>query len=203
MELNYAKEVEGVIVYPTDEEFRGIPNWRTHEMALRRRGYMPLAGTPEQRPGCVPIPKTWHKEERTETKIEPRQFYEDVYEEDPETHEMVKTGTRMVIRDTEVQLDKSFILVDEWDYEEIPVPPPAPEPPKQYSKLKLINACKELQIWDSVKADIQAMGKEDEFIAAQDLSSDYPGFDQLVAYFKGKYPSVDVDAILEQSLIRN
>lgn len=201
MEHLFAKEINGVLIQPSPDEFRGVPNWWTHEPLLRKKGYMPIISPYEDKPGFNAVPLKWHIEKRSETRIEPRQFYEDVHEEDPETHEMVKTGTRMVMRDTEIRLEKSFIIVDEWKYEEIPVPPPEPEPPKQYSKLKLINACKQLEIWDSVKADIQAMGREDEFIAAQNLSGDYPGFDQLVAYFRAKYPTVDVDAILEQSLI--
>ena len=195
--MQYAKIVHDALQYPTSPEFPGIPNWWTHDAALRRKGYMPLVGEAEPREGYRAVPATWHVVEQSETRTEPRQVLVPDY--DPETGE--KTGEHYEMRDVEVTYDTSYIQVDTWDYEEIPVPPPVPEPPKQYSKLKLINACKQLEIWDSVKADIQQLGKEDEFIAAQDLSSDYPGFGQIVAYFKDKYPSVDVDAVLEEAEI--
>ena len=44
------------VTYPTDEEFRGIPNWRHHDAMLRRHNYLPLVGTPEERTGFVAVP---------------------------------------------------------------------------------------------------------------------------------------------------
>ena len=85
------------------------------------------------------------------------------------------------------------------DPDPLPEPEPPPPPPKTYSKLKLINACKERDIWTQVKQEIESLGKTDEFIAAQELRSDYPGFDQIVAFFKDEFPSVDVDGILAEA----
>ena len=194
----YAKDNAGTLQYPTASEFPGVPNWQTHDALLRRHGYMPLVGEAEPREGYNAVPATWHAVTQSETRIEPRQVL--VPDIDPETGE--KTGEHYEMQDTEVVYDTSYIQIDEWNYIEIPLPPPVVVV-HEYSKLKLINACKEAGIWESVKADIQAMGKEDEFIAAQELKDDYPGFEQVVQFFKDKYRDVDVDAILEQSLIQN
>lgn len=48
--------------------------------------------------------------------------------------------------------------------------------PVRYSKLKLINAAKAADKWDDVKAAIQAMNLEDEWLACQFITSDYPAY---------------------------
>lgn len=48
--------------------------------------------------------------------------------------------------------------------------------PVKYSKLKLINAAKAAGKWDDVKAAIQAMNLEDEWLACQFITSDYPAY---------------------------
>lgn len=48
--------------------------------------------------------------------------------------------------------------------------------PVRYSKLKLINAAKAAGKWDEVKVAIQAMNLEDEWLACQFITSDYPAY---------------------------
>lgn len=48
--------------------------------------------------------------------------------------------------------------------------------PVKYSKLKLINAAKAAGKWEDVKAAIQAMNLEDEWLACQFITSDYPAY---------------------------
>ena len=48
--------------------------------------------------------------------------------------------------------------------------------PVKYSKLKLINAAKAAGKWADVKAAIQAMNLEDEWLACQFITSDYPAY---------------------------
>jgi len=120
----YAREIENQLIEPTAAEFAGVPNWQTNEPLLRKRGYLPVVGSAEPREGFVAKPSEWHTVEQSETRIEPRQFEEDVYEPDPETGEPVKTGTRMVMRDMEVEFDTSYIQIDDWIYEQIPTPEP-------------------------------------------------------------------------------
>lgn len=46
----------------------------------------------------------------------------------------------------------------------------------KYSKLKLINAAKAAGKWADVKAAIQTMNLEDEWLACQFITSDYPAY---------------------------
>ncbi len=48
--------------------------------------------------------------------------------------------------------------------------------PVKYSKLKLINAAKAAGKWNDVKAAIKAMDLEDEWLACQFITSDYPAY---------------------------
>lgn len=136
----YAKDTGGSLQFATDSEFRMIPNWRTNEAAVRRKGYLPLVGTPEQREGYSATPSAWHVVQQFTTRIEPRRedpvtkkpFMEDIMEEDPETHEMKKVGERQVTREVPVEFDTSFIQVDSWEYQELP-PEPEPKQPEDIS----------------------------------------------------------------------
>ena len=125
----YAKEVDGALVYPQASEFRGIPNWQTNDTKLRKEHYLPLAGEAEPREGFTASPSAWHKVEKTKTRIEPRPYVVEDYEDvpDPE-HEgqtiRTKTGEHPEWRDTEITLDDSYIQVDAWEYTEIPAPIP-------------------------------------------------------------------------------
>lgn len=76
-----------------------------------------------------------------------------------------------------------------------------PTPVYQYSKLKLMRACKDAGIWDSVKAKIEEAGYYDEFICAQDLSSDDERFEAVVATAKEAYGEETVNTILQKALL--
>lgn len=53
----YAKYVNPhKVEFPTSDEFIGVPNWRAHFTLLRRHNYLPLVGTPEDRPGFEAVP---------------------------------------------------------------------------------------------------------------------------------------------------
>lgn len=55
--IKYAKYVSPhEVAYPTGDEFAGVPNWRYHYALLKRHNYLPLAGTPEDRPGFEAVP---------------------------------------------------------------------------------------------------------------------------------------------------
>jgi hypothetical protein len=63
-----------------------------------------------------------------------------------------------------------------WEW----VEPPAPEPePKRYSKLKVIRALGEN--WAAKKAELEAAGLLDQFMAAQNLAEDDPAFAAVLA----------------------
>ena len=132
--MQYAKDENNTLIYPTASEFAGIPHWEQHDFQLRKRHYKPLIGTPEEREGYTASPATWHTVEQSITRTEPRRedpvtkepFMEDIMEEDPETHEMKKVGERQVTRDTPVTVDTSYIQIDTWNYTAIPEPEPEP-----------------------------------------------------------------------------
>ena len=86
-------------------------------------------------------------------------------------------------------------------YREEPLVPPAP-PVIRYSKLKLIVASKAAGKWDAFKAFIEKAGYEDEWNAAQFLSSGYAQFEQAkTAIIAAEIAtSEEIEAILAASV---
>ena len=86
-------------------------------------------------------------------------------------------------------------------YEERPIVPPAP-PVIRYSKLKLIVASKAAGKWDAFKAFIEKAGYEDEWNAAQFLSSGYAQFEhaKTAIIAAGIATSEEIEAILAASV---
>ena len=128
----YAKIIDNVLIYPSADEFRGVPNYMLNDNALRRKSYLPLVGTPEPREGYSATPSAWHVVEQSATRIEPRQRIVEDYEKDEETGELRKVGEHTEMVDTEITVDTSYIQVDEWEYTELP-PEPEPEQPEDIS----------------------------------------------------------------------
>jgi hypothetical protein len=142
----YAKFISEIEVqYPTDAEFKGIPNWQKHDPALREKGYAPLIGEPEPREGYVASPSRFALHQQIKTKVEPRPY--EVEDFDPETGE--KTGSHTEWRDTPITVDDSWIEITDWTYAPIPAPPEVPDIdiddlpadlPATFSKWELIQA---------------------------------------------------------------
>lgn len=131
----WAKIVNDTLIHPTTSEFKGVPNWQQHSVLLRKHGYMPQQEFDDPQPpegDYTREPATWHIVEQSITRVEPRRedpvthepFMEDIYEEDPETHEMKKTGERQITKDVPVTYDTSYIQIDSYKY--TPVVPPEP-----------------------------------------------------------------------------
>ena len=80
------------------------------------------------------------------------------------------------------------------------VPDPEPEP-VLYSKLKLIRAMKQTGIWTQVKDQIEASDYWDEFICAQELASDDPGFMAFVDSMKSVIGNDTINQMLEASIL--
>ena len=80
------------------------------------------------------------------------------------------------------------------------VPDPAPQP-QLYSKLKLIRAMKQAGIWTQVKDQIEASDYWDEFICAQELASNDPGFTAFVASMRGTLGDDTINQMLEASIL--
>lgn len=197
--IQWVKDIDGTLVYATASEFAGVPNWSTHEPVCRAKGYLPLEGTPEPRDGYTASPATWHTDQRTETHVEPRQVRVDDWEEDPETHERRKIGWHYEMRDTEITLDKSAVVVDEWTYTPVPITPPAVH---TYSKLRLYDAMVSAGIWNDVKEAIQAAGQWERWELANDLSTDYEPFSQLLSQLRQTFGDELTDQILAAAEIQ-
>ena len=80
------------------------------------------------------------------------------------------------------------------------VPDPEPQP-VLYSKLKLIRAMKQAGIWTQVKDQIEASDYWDEFICAQELASNDPGFMAFVASMRGTLGDDTINQMLEASIL--
>jgi hypothetical protein len=73
------------------------------------------------------------------------------------------------------------------------------EPPKRYSKLQIMRKLKEIGAWEAARQTIESAGAWDEFLVAQDLSSDDPLFQSLVPVVTGLIPEgVEVESMLSQ-----
>lgn len=80
------------------------------------------------------------------------------------------------------------------------VPDPEPQP-TLYSKLKLIRAMKQAGIWTQVKAQIETSDYWDEFICAQELASNDPGFMAFVDSMKSVIGNDTINQMLEASIL--
>ena len=80
------------------------------------------------------------------------------------------------------------------------VPDPEPQP-VLYSKLKLIRAMKQAGIWTQVKDQIEASDYWDEFICAQELASNDPGFMEFVDSMKSVIGNDTINQMLEASTL--
>lgn len=193
--MNYAKEENGVLKYPTKAEFRGIPNYMTNDTALRKKGYLPLRGVPEQREGFVSRPSAWHVVSQSIIRVEPRPQRVEDWEEDPETHERRKTGEHVEMVDTELTVDTSYIQVDEWGYEPVPEPP---APVVRYSKYKIQLACQKRGLWEQVKAAIAEAKLSDSWANIQNIASDNDELAAALPLIKQTFGSELVDEVLSE-----
>ena len=87
-----------------------------------------------------------------------------------------------------------------WTKSTREVPDPEPQP-QLYSKLKLIRAMKQAGIWTQVKDQIEASDYWDEFICAQELASNDPGFMAFVDSMKSVIGNDTINQMLEASTL--
>lgn len=196
--MRYARETEQhKLEYPDPADFRGIPNWTSHEPLMRSKGWLPLVGEPESRDGYTAEPSQWHTVTQSEVRTEPRQYEEDITDIDPETGETVVVGHRTVMRDTEIVLDKSYIQVDAWDY--TPIPEPEPETVR-YSKYLIKLACEKRGIWEQVRTAIEQAGKWESFLLINDIASDNPELLEAMPLIVRTFGQELVDEVLAESV---
>ena len=101
--------------------------------------------------------------------------------------------------DESVLSDGRKVIVRRYDERPIVAPPPQVV---RYSKLKLIVASKAAGKWEEFKAFIASAGYEDEWNAAQFLSSNYAQFEQAKTAIiaAGIATSEEIEAILAASV---
>ena len=182
--MQYAKEKDNALSYPTDAEFAGVVNWRANDKILRLRGYLPLAGEAEQREGYDAVPATWHKVTQSETVTEERQ---------------VKENGRYVMRPTPVTVDTSYIQIDTWSYVEVEEPV-VPVRAVHYSKYKIQLACQSRNLWSQVKAMIESAGLTDSWNNIIDLASDNQELIAALPAIRQAFGTDVVDAVLAESV---
>ena len=192
---HYISETE--VQYPTDAEFIGIPNWRQHDAELRRHNYVPLQGEPEPRLGVTAEPSRFSFIRQTATRIEPRPYEVEDWEEDPETHERRKTGTHTEWRDTEIQVDASYIQVLDWTYTPIPEPEPVPLPTR-FTKGTLLEALKANDLYDQAKAIyMEDIDLQIAFAGFADIDLGYPVTQKIMEQYPELFSQKNVQLLLE------
>ena len=191
----YAKDINGSLVQPVDSEFRGVPGWRTHDVLLRSKDYLPVHGYPPHEDGKRIVIDSYEKTVSSTEVIEPRQTVVIVTGEDGE----VTYSYQM--EDTPVAVDTSYWTVTAWHYEDLPVPAqpdPGPEVVR-YSKYALKVACEKRGLWEQVKTAIEAAGKWESFLLIQAITSDNAELQEALPGIRQIFGSDVVDAVLEES----
>ncbi len=79
---------------------------------------------------------------------------------------------------------------------------PIETPPRTFSKLKLVTALTERNLWQAVKDWLDETGYGDFFIAAQNIREDHPAFKLALAAARTRFslPESEIAAILSSSV---
>ena len=134
-----------------------------------------------------------------------------IYTSPKAEHRARETPPKLPIESTKPEKDGAYFVSTEYGdlidgrivrrYEERPIVAPPP-PVMRYSKLKLIVASKAAGKWEAFKAFIVSAGYEDEWNAAQFLSSNYAQFEQAKTAIiaAGIATAEEIEAILAASV---
>ena len=134
-----------------------------------------------------------------------------IYTSPKAEHRARETPPKLPIDSTKPEKDGAYFVSTEYGdlvdgvirhrYEERPIVAPPPQVVR-YSKLKLIVASKAAGKWEAFKAFIAQAGYEDEWNAAQFLSSGYAQFEKAKAAIiaAGIATAEEIDAILSASV---
>ena len=134
-----------------------------------------------------------------------------IYTSPKAEHRARETPPKLPIDSTKPEKDGAYFVSTEYGdlvdgrivrrYDEQPIVAPPPQVVR-YSKLKLIVASKAAGKWEAFKAFISSAGYEDEWNAAQFLSSNYAQFERAKAAIiaAGIATTEDIDEILAASV---
>lgn len=205
--VHFISETE--VSYPNPADFRGVPNWQTHDSLLRSRGFLPRVGEPEEREGYTAEPSRYELVSQTKTVTRSRQVVVADYEIDPEhpdvfrldeKGEKIKTGEHIEYQPFTEEADDSFVRVVGWDYEPIPEPEPEPAPVVRYSKYRIQLACQKRGIWEQVKAAISEAGMSDSWANIMDIASDNPELIATLPAIKEAFGADVVEEVLSEGI---
>ena len=134
-----------------------------------------------------------------------------IYTSPKAEHRARETPPKLPIDSTKPEKEGSYFVSTEYGdlvdgrivrrYDERPIVAPPPQVVR-YSKLKLIVASKAAGKWEAFKAFIAQAGYEDEWNAAQFLSSDYAQFEQAKTAIiaAGIATAEEIESILAESV---
>ena len=134
-----------------------------------------------------------------------------IYTSPTEEHYARMNPPRLPIDSTKPEKDGAYFVSTEYGdivdgrivrrYDERPIVAPPPQVVR-YSKLKLIVASKSAGKWEAFKSFIASAGYEDEWNAAQFLSSGYEQFEQAktAVIAAGIATAEEIEAILASSV---
>ena len=143
--IRYARINGDKLEYPKTSEFSNIRSVTPSDSLLRNHGYMPLVGVAEQREGYNAKPARWHVENLSETRKAYRKEFQDVYGTSPFGKRVV-VGRKEVEVEDDVEVDKSYILIDEWSYEPMRQPSQAVVDDSEFKKACIMfrNVCAQI-----------------------------------------------------------
>ena len=134
-----------------------------------------------------------------------------IYTSPKAEHRARETPPKLPIDSSKPEKDGAYFVSTEYGdlvegrivrrYDERPIVAPPPQVVR-YSKLKLIVASKSAGKWEAFKAFIASAGYEDEWNAAQFLSSNYAQFEQAKTAIiaAGVATAEEIEAILSASV---
>ncbi|MBO4513496.1 MAG: hypothetical protein J5746_12100, partial [Victivallales bacterium] len=133
---------------------------------------------------------------QTATRIEPRPYEVEDWEEDPETHERRKTGTHTEWRDTEIQVDASYIQVLDWTYTPIPEPEPVPLPTR-FTKGTLLEALRGCGLYDQAKTIYASdLDLQIAWAGFADIDLQYPAAQSIMQQYPELFSAANVERLL-------
>ena len=189
----YARYIdENTIQYPQASEFAGIPNWQEHETQLRKKHYMPLIGEATPIDGYTATPIKFQMIQQSETRTVPVEVEIDDYETDPDTGEQRKSGSHKEWRETQSEIDTSYIQILQWQYEKI-----AETLPTRFSKGTLLEALQGCNLYDEAR-EIYANDLDLQIAWAgfNDIDLEYPATKAIMQKYPVFFNEANVNALL-------
>lgn len=109
------------ISYPVESDFQGVVNPLLHDGLMRRNGFFPLVGKPDEIEGKTLVLDRFLLRKASKTRTASFQKVVEDFDDDPNNPgHVIKTGehTEWAMRD--VTVDDSTVMVESYHYEDVP-----------------------------------------------------------------------------------